>query len=471
MTKINSTIKKETKFDTTTQLAGGYGAFAAKQGAEELLRRAVMACLLWEDLFYESAEDNSENISNLIPLVRPETVCEIAIEARVDQKLRHVPLFIASEMLKHWTHKQFVAELLPKIITRPDQITDFLAIYWKNGKKPLAAQIKKGLASCFHNFNEYQFAKYDRDAPVKLRDVMRLVHPRPKDQVEKVLFKNIVDRTLKTPDTWEVALSAGNDKKETWTRLITENKLGALAFLRNLRNMIQADVDHNVIRKGFESIKSSWLLPINFLSAVQYADVFKNDIEKMMIRTYSELPKLPGYTIFVVDVSGSMGSMIGGKSKFGRMQVAEAMAILAANQCEKIDIYCTAGNDSSKIHKTEKIKYPEKGFGLMNQIETMRGRLGGGGIFTRQCLEYIKADVSQVPDRIIIFSDSQDCDAPEKRTPRPFGSYNYIVDVSAHSRGINYKGVWTSEISGWSDHFLTYIASLEGIQNVFDDEQ
>lgn len=471
MSKINPTIKKETKFDTTTQLAGGYGAFAAKQGAEELLRRAVMACLLWEDLFYESAEDNSENISNLIPLVRPETVCEIAIEARVNQKLRHVPLFIASEMLKHWTHKQFVAELLPKIITRPDQITDFLAIYWKNGKRPLAAQIKKGLASCFHNFNEYQFAKYDRDAPVKLRDVMRLVHPRPKDQVEKALFKNIVDRTLKTPDTWEVALSAGNDKKETWTRLINENKLGALAFLRNLRNMIQADVDHNVIRKGFDSIKSSWLLPINFLSAVQYADVFKNDIEKMMIRTYSELPKLPGYTIFVVDVSGSMGSMIGGKSKFGRMQVAEAMAILAANQCEKIDIYCTAGNDYTRIHKTEKIKYPEKGFGLMNQIETMRSRLGGGGIFTRQCLEYIKADVSQMPDRIIIFSDSQDCDAPEKRIPRPFGTYNYIVDVSAHSRGINYKGVWTSEISGWSDHFLTYIASLEGIQNVFDDEQ
>jgi 60 kDa SS-A/Ro ribonucleoprotein len=66
-------------------------------------------------------------------------------------------------------------------------------------------------------------------------------------------------------------------------------------------------------------------------------------------------------------------------------------------------------------------------------------------------------------DRIVVFSDSQDCDWPGKQTPAPFGNYNYIVDVSAHSRGINYDGLWTAEISGWSEHFLAYIAALEGL--------
>lgn len=473
MSKMNPNLTKSSKF-APTRLAGGSGALAARQDAEGLLRRAVMACLLWEDLFYESEKSNAENIASLIPKVDPEIVAQIAVEARVAQKLRHVPLYIVSEMLKHPSHKAYVQDILPLITTRADQLTDFLSIYWKNGKKPIAAQAKKGLADAFHNFNEYAFAKYDRDAAIKLRDVMRLVHPKPRNQMETILFEKLRKRTLDTPDTWEVALSTGQDKKATWERLIRENKLGALAFLRNLRNMIDVKVDQKVIRYGFENVRSSMLLPINFLAAADNAPVFKNDIEKLMLRTYAGLPKLPGYTIFVVDVSGSMRSAISGKSGYSRMKVASAMALLAANQCEYVDIYCTAGNDSSHIHKTTKIDYPEKGFGLVDQINSydygQKNSLGGGGIFTRQCLEFIKENTTQKPDRIIIFSDSQDCDYETKRVPSPFGTYNYIADVSAHAHGVNYKGVWTAEISGWSDHFLTYIASLEGVQNTFEDE-
>lgn len=54
--------------------------------------------------------------------------------------------------------------------------------------------------------------------------------------------------------------------------------------------------------------------------------------------------------------------------------------------------------------------------------------------------------------------------------PEPFGTYNYICDVSANTRGVNYRGRWTAEISGWSEHFLTYIAALEGLQNKFEEQ-
>jgi len=474
MSKLNPTIKRESKF-STQRLAGGSGALAAKQDAESLLRRAVMACLLWEDLFYSSGTDNSENIANLIAQVDPQTVSEIAIEARVAQKLRHVPLYIASEMLKHPKHREYVSEVLPRVITRADQLTDFLSLYWKVGTKDekktaIASQVKKGLADAFHNFNEYKLAKYDRDSKIKLRDVMRLVHPKPRNAAESELFDKVIKRTLDVPDTWEVALSAGRDKKATWERLILEGKLGALAFLRNLSNMTKAGVDHNIIRQGFESIYSSMLLPLNFTTAAAQVPVFKADIEKMMLKTYAGLPKLTGYTVFVVDVSGSMGSRTSSKSTVNRIDAASAMAVLAANQCENIDIYCTAGSDSAHMHKTEKIAYPHKGFGLIEQIDQMKRRLGGGGIFTRQCLEFIATQTTKTPDRIIIFSDSQDCDHPAKRVPKPFGKNNYIVDVSAEKHGVNYKGVWSAEISGMSDHFLTYIASLEGLQNTFEDD-
>ncbi|HRT03639.1 MAG TPA: hypothetical protein P5513_06830, partial [Candidatus Diapherotrites archaeon] len=99
-----------------------------------------------------------------------------------------------------------------------------------------------------------------------------------------------------------------------------------------------------------------------------------------------------------------------------------------------------------------------------------QGNLGYGGIFTRQCLEWCKETLGTDFDRIIIFSDSQDCDLPSKNIPKPFGKYNYICDISAHTKGINYKGVWTAEISGWSEHFLTFIAAYEGIENTFQSE-
>src|SRR5260370_20192169 len=56
----------------------------------------------------------------------------------------------------------------------------------------------------------------------------------PKDDQEKV-WKQLVDGELAPPDTWEVALSGGGGKCETFERLIAEKKLGGLALLRNLR--------------------------------------------------------------------------------------------------------------------------------------------------------------------------------------------------------------------------------------------
>jgi hypothetical protein len=469
MSKLNPVIKKNTDKFEATRLAGGFGALAAKQDPESLLRRAVFSCLLFEDLAYESGENNAENIAALIPKVEPEKVAQIALEARKDQKLRHVPLFILSEMAKYPKHKQYVSDYLKSVITRPDMITDFVSLYWKNGKKPLANQVKKGLAQSFNNFNEFQFAKYDRDAKIKLRDVMFLVRPNPQDNEQEKLFKKIADRTLATPDTWEVELSKSTDKKGSWTRLIKENKLGALAFLRNLRNFKEAGVDHNLIREGFKNVNSSMLLPLNFLAARQHAPEFESEIEALMIRTYSNLNKLPGYTVFVVDVSGSMGCGLSAGSSFDRLANATAMALLARNQCEKIDIFCTAGSDGTRIHQTSKIDYPANGFKLIDQINEKKRVLGGGGIFTSQCLDYIKDKVSEKPDRIIVFSDSQDCSMP-KVTPKPFGKNNYIVDVSAHQHGINYKGVWTAEIAGHSDHFLTFISSMEGVENEFEQD-
>lgn len=469
MSKINPLIKPTSKF-SEERLAGGFGALAAKQDNISILRRLVLANLLWENIAYADGESVAEEIKKLIPLCDPFEVSKLAVEARTMQKLRHTPLFIASEMCKYKEHKKYVSIILPQIITRADMLSDFLAIYWKDGKKPIAAQAKKGLAKAFDNFNEYQLAKYDRNAAIKLRDVMFLVHPKP-TQLKTKLYKKIANRELDTPDTWEVALSTGKDKKETWTRLISEGKIGGLAMLRNIRNMISSEVAYSVITKGLSTLKSSMLLPLDYLKAVRINPSFNREIENAMLEGYKNLPKLKGKTLFIVDVSGSMGSLTSSESSFSRMDQACAMAMLAMNLCEDYTLVATAGNDSSRKGAHVLIENPSRGFALSQQIYNSKSIVGDGGIFTRQCLEWCKEKVGKDFDRIVIFSDSQDCDVPGMKIPKPFGKYNYIVDISSNKRGVNYKGVWTAEISGWSEHFLTYISALEGLENRFQTEE
>ena len=470
MTKLNPNLKRNnSKFDTE-KLAGGYGALAAKQSNIAELRRCVLANLLWEKIAYVDGISVADNIKRLIPLCNAKDVFNLAIEARLLQKLRHTPLFIAREMCKYPETRKYVGELLPKIITRADMLTDFLALYWEEGKRPIAAQAKKGLAKAFDNFNEYQLAKYDRDSAIKLRDVLFLTHAKPAEGKEE-LYSKIANRTLKTPDTWEVALSTGKDKKATWERLIQQNKIGGLAMLRNIRNMMGANVDKSIIQTGLLNLKATMLLPLDFLKTARINPEFDRHIEDAMIRSYESLPKLPGKTLFIVDVSGSMGSLISSGSEFSRLDQACAMAMLAINQCEDYELVATAGRDGARKGMHEHIKYPKKGFDVFKQIVETKTRIGGGGIFTKQCLDWCYENVGKEFDRIIIFSDSQDVDNyyGNKVIPNPYGKNNYIVDVSSHSKGINYKGVWTAEISGWSEHFLTFISAYEGLENMFNE--
>ena len=442
------------------RLAGGMGNRAAKQDAESQLRRCVMSCMLWENIAYETGGQVALNIQSLVPKVDPEVVAAIAVEARDQQKLRHVPLYIVRLMAALDTHKHLVADTLFQVVRRPDELTEFLSIYWKTNKgKTLSAQVKRGLARAFQKFNRYQLSKWDRSGKeISIRDVMFLVHPTPKDNEQGELWKELANKQLGSADTWEVSLSAGADKRETFERLLSEGKLGASAFLKNLRNMTQAGVARHVLNEAFNTIKTDVLVPLDFIKAAVICPEYTRQIESMMFRSLADSPKLSGHTIFVVDISGSMNSPLASKSIFTRMEAGLAMAVLASEMCDSISVYATAGNDGSRIHKTRRVK-PYRGFALSDEIRGMYRELGGGGIFTRQCLEYIYKQ-EQEADRIIVFSDSQDCDLNNK-VPKPFGKYNYIIDVSCHKNGVNYDGVWTAEIAGWSEAFLKYIYLYE----------
>ena len=455
--------------------AGGFGVHAAKQDAEAQLRRVTMACLLWEDLHYESGETTADAICRLIPQVDPQKCADIAIECRYDQKLRHVPLLIVREMVKYPEHRLLVAKTLTKVCKRPDETAEFLRLYWgtddkrTSKNKPLPSQVKRGLAAAFGRYDAYQLAKWRlQDQGIKLRDVLLLCRPKPETKERAVLYKQLIENTLPTPETWEVGYSRAKsveEKRAVWQHLLENNSLGATALLKNLRNMEEVKVPKSVIATGLKNAYTEFLVPVDFLKARKHAPNFTRELEDMMYRCTAQWPKLTGYTAFVVDVSGSMQcARISDKSDFTRLDVAIAMTVLASEMCERVGIYATAGNDSTRVHQTAKVE-PLRGFALADKIMNYYSRLGGGGIFTRQVCDYVRKEEDEQPDRLIIFSDSADCDLPGSRTPKPCGKRNYIVDVSAHRHGVAYDGIWTAEVSGWSEKFLAFIAAMEKPMN------
>jgi 60 kDa SS-A/Ro ribonucleoprotein len=108
------------------------------------LRRSVLACVLWESQFYEDGVEIAGRIAGLVPKVATENVAALAVEVRTKVKLSHAPLLLVREMARHSTHRKLVADSLAAVIQRADELAEFVAIYWKDGRVPLSAQVKKG---------------------------------------------------------------------------------------------------------------------------------------------------------------------------------------------------------------------------------------------------------------------------------------------------------------------------------------
>jgi len=421
------------------------GAPAAVLTDEQALRRSVLACMLWEDEFYESGVTIAERIRTLVPKVEAAKVAALAVEARTKMKLRHVPLLLVREMARLPTHRGLVAGTLVQVIQRADELAEFLAIYWAEGKVPLSGQVKKGLAAAFTRFDEYALAKYDRADAVRLRDVLFLCHARPVDTAQAELWKRLIAGELATPDTWEVALSAGGlDKRANWERLLLERKLGALALLRNLRNMRDAGVDEALVLTALDAMRTERVLPFRFLAAARYAPQWEDGLERAMFRAVAEAEKLPGRTVLLVDVSGSMVAPLSRQSQMLRTDAAYGLAVLLREVSEKVVVYTFS--DEAKLIP------PRRGFALRDAMETS---LRHGGTRLGAALALVEEQAVLEPyDRIVVITDEQSAD----RVPAPTGR-GYMVNVASAKNGVGY-GKWT-HIDGWSEAVIEYIRELE----------
>lgn len=429
--------------------------------------------------------DNTKEIVESIKYmaeVDPEFLSKLAIYAREIFYLRSIAHVIVAELAYSIEGKPYIRETIYRVVQRPDDMTEILAYYLFNYGKPIPNSLKKGISDCYKKFTEYHLAKYNRKQDVRLKDVLCLTRPNPENKTRASLWKKVLEDNLEVPVTWETKLSAEGNKKEVWEELIEENRLGYMALLRNLRNIIQSgakniDKVYNYLQDP-DAIAKSKQLPFRFFSAyreLEHLPVASNQVfdvlENALEISASNLPYFNGTTFLVNDNSGSMQSTLSARSKITYNDVGSLLMSIAQRFCE---------NSYTSVFGTNfKVVSASSRSGIIDNMYKFKN------VDVRYSTQAWKAfkwlvDEELYVDRIILFSDMQCYSIRHgSKTPQQYvEEYKGKVNSNVWVHSLDLAGYGTQQfvgknvnlMAGWNDKVLEFIKLTEdGIENLANE--
>jgi hypothetical protein len=359
-------------------------------------------------------------------------------------------------------------------IFRPDDMIEILSIFSSLNKVKLTNSMKKGFASAIEKMDTYTLFKYKKS----IIDVSNLVRPSSKlskstIEVDKKTYKAI-DALMKglqvSADTWEVAQSgAGQEvakavregklskakaeevlkeaKADNWEGLLKDNRLGILAAVRNIRNILQnprKDIIDMLceLLENPTKIRQGKVMPYQLDLAVEVLNSeFNNPNSRRIVQSLEKgyelaVPNLkellPGDNLVIVDCSGSMTYSIRDSKNLHntyRSTCCDKAALIAATiaKATNADIirfgsmaeWCSYNPNNSV-------------FSLAKSISNH----SMGGTNLARAFELITRE-NKVYDRIFILSDNE-CNSGYQRgayqeyVKRVCSPYIYSVDLAAY---------------------------------------
>lgn len=478
------------------------GGPAWRQAPEMELYSAVV-CTMMQDAFYETGAARADRIAELAGQVSPELLARLAVYARTRMHLRSVPLYLLALLAQKEGAGSLLADAVYATLRRADEIPELLACYATvNGRaesaKPLrrlSRQLRKGIARAFNRFDAYQFAKYVcADRCVTMRDALFLVHPKAKDAAQQALFDRIAHRTLPLPYTWERELSAlGSQKFATpeernsavtrkWEELIDSGRLGYMALLRNLRNILrckgiaQASVQAACARLSDPvQVSGARQLPFRYLSAYRevsemaessLAPQVSDALEKAVQATAANIAGFGPETRVLVacDVSGSMCRPLSGSSKVQYIDVGLLLGFTLASRCADVvtgifgDTWLPVTHDPRRV--------------LRDTLATQeRDREVGWSTNGYKVIDWL-VEERRPMDKVMIFTDCQLYDScyGDSSLPASWKRYKefcpsarlYIFDLSGYgTTPISTREGDVTCVSGWSDAVFEALEAQE----------
>lgn len=314
------------------------GGTAYNKSLENEWTNFLFSCIM-QDGFYESAEEQQDRYVELTKAMiekhGAKFVAKSAVFSRNVLGMRSISELTAAILNAY----QFEGkrDFYKKYFHRPDGVSEvFAAIDMLGGRRSHA--LVRGAADYLSDLSEYQIGKYKMNGKTyNMYDIINLTH------ANSPAIDAYKRDELEVPDTWEVKISTAEnqEKKESeWKRLVEERKLGYMALIRNLRNILSCGFANKewsathlipqIVNKV--AIKKSLIFPYQIYTAWKtIGNIIPLDIEAALsdafIASIGNMPELKGSSVVVLDVSASMNDFA---SSHSDMTINEVGAVYGA---------------------------------------------------------------------------------------------------------------------------------------------
>jgi hypothetical protein len=480
MTKFNTQATATHK--KTTNLAGG----EAYTLTPELELVSFLLTSFVKDQFYKSETTVPKRVTELLGKVKPDFAAKAAIFTRSEFNMRSISHIVAAELAEFAKGKPWAKSFYEKIVVRPDDITEILSYYFGKGKDQKETNaMRKGLGAAFGKFDAYQLSKYRAEGKsISLVDAVNILHPKPSEKNGDALTR-LIAGTLSNQSTWETKLTQAGQaetseevadlKGKAWTGLIEEGKLGYMALLKNLRNIIsQAPEALDTALKQLadpERVKKSRVLPFRFYTAYQEiqklggkeARATLSALSKALDASFANVPKFDGQTLVVVDHSGSMGTGVGSMFQQGALF---GVALAKSNNADFMYFgdnakYRDIDLDAPTLSQLETLDQLNGGYNWGYSSNQASGYVGHGTNF-----QAIFTTANKAYDRIVIFTDCQawmgntNLGQNQYKTRTGANPFIYTVDLAGYGSS-QFGDNKAFHLAGFSEKIFDIMALLE----------
>jgi len=469
----------------------GYAAYSLDKWLKLL---TMLNTLKLENQFYRSENETMRELKLVVDECAKEDtylVAQCIVYSRcVGEGMRSINHLAASYLAPHCAGQEWAKRFYGLwnkrtksggTIFRPDDMAEIVACFSAMNKTKVTNSMKKGFASAIENLDSYSLLKYKNP----MIDVINLVHPRPEKSsaIVEVNGERIsaIDAIMKglsvSADTWEVAQSdAGQEvakavkegkidkgeaekilkeaKAENWDSLLNEGKLGILAALRNIRNILKTSAKESTIDSlckllsDSEAIRKGKIMPyqMDLAHEVTISEFSNSDSRKVaqaLLKGFeAAVPNLaemlPGRTLVMVDFSGSMGTPMTDGSRSGKRYKSTCMdkaALIAATIAK--------GTNADVIRFGSSAEYVKwnSNSDVFSIAKNMRRDMGG----TSLASAWREAQSSgRKYDRVFILSDNE-CNSGSS-----YSSYmNYVKSVgSPYVYSVDLAAYGTTQLAG-----------------------
>lgn len=494
MAKFNTNTAGSTQKPDTTNRAGGE---AFSRDSRQEIATVILSSMINGNSFYEK---ESDRINRIIKMVANSDDAEFLAKAMVyvrnEGNLRTVSHIMGAILSENVKGSTFLRSALAKTMLRPDDMTEMVALYnSRNGKKMLPNVLRRSMKDVLESkWDEYQLKKYLGESnSVKLRDIVKLTHPEPQMLVangkatDTDVFKRVIEGTLSAIETAQTTNSGytGEARAENYYKMLSENKLGYMAALKNLKNILEAMATSSTDKRDmmvdklvslFGNAKlchNSMVLPFRFVQAHDMIKTMNMDkiVLKKLIRGIEDGFILSAKNLSIVeegervalllDESGSMGGGWGSRGREDGQTPFSLGKTIMASMLTGLDHDKTVGY--LWADNAREISIEGRPFDFIERTRTQ----GGGTDVKSAFTGLIKSKT--VVDKIVILTDNQGWRSTAREVAQFAETYRKISpkvkilfwDLEGLGGGTPMKlSGNVLEVAGFSDKMLSVIPKM-----------